>query len=109
MFPMEKIEAVDCSGACSPFEVPPCGSRDCRCIPVALFVGFCTYPSGLSSLAKTIDEHPNLCQSHDECMKKGSGNFCARYPSDYMDYGWCFNSDSEALKGFLAMPGAISE
>jgi len=108
MFPM-KIEAVDCSGACSPFEVPPCGSRDCRCIPIALFVGFCIYPTGLSSVSKMIDEHPNLCQSHGECIKKGSGNFCARYPNHYVDYGWCFNSGSEELKGFLAMPRAISK
>jgi len=109
MFPMKKIEAVDCSGACSPFEVPPCGSRDCRCIPVGLVVGFCIYPTGLSSVAKMIEEHPNLCESDDECMKKGSGNFCARYPNNYIDYGWCFDSDSQALKGFLAMPAAITK
>nr|ADR30070.1 albumin-1D [Phaseolus vulgaris] len=110
MFPMKKTEAVVCSGLCSPFEVPPCGSaRDCRCIPVGLVVCFCTNPSGLSSVAKTIDEHPNICQTHEECTKKGSGNFCARYPNHYMDYGWCFNSGSEELKGFLAMPRAISK
>ena len=110
MFSMKKIEAVDCSGACSPFEMPPCGSRDCRCVPIGLFVGFCIYPVHLSSsVAKVIDEHPNLCQSHEECIKKGSGNFCARYPNHYMDYGWCFNSDSDQLKGFLAMPRAISK
>nr|XP_007133732.1 hypothetical protein PHAVU_011G204500g [Phaseolus vulgaris]ESW05726.1 hypothetical protein PHAVU_011G204500g [Phaseolus vulgaris] len=74
-----------------------------------LFVGSCIHPTGLSAAAKMIDEHPNLCQFHEECMKKGSGNFCARYPNHYMDYGWCFNSDSDALKGFLAMPRAISK
>ncbi|BAT89290.1 hypothetical protein LR48_Vigan08g002600 [Vigna angularis] len=109
MFPMKMIEAADCSGACSPFEMPPCGSTDCRCIPIALFAGFCINPTGVSSVAKMINEHPNLCKSDDECMKKGSGNFCARYPNNYMDYGWCFDSDSEALKGFLAMPAAITK
>jgi len=109
MFPMKKIEAVVCSGACSPFEMPPCGSGDCRCIPIGLFVGFCTNPSGFSSVAKMIEEHPNLCQSDDECVKKGSGNFCARYPNNYIDYGWCFHSDSEALQGFLAMPATITK
>ncbi|TKY68518.1 Albumin-1 protein [Spatholobus suberectus] len=110
MFPMKKVEAVDCSGVCSPFEMPPCGSTDCRCIPWGLFIGQCIYPiGGVASVAKMIDEHPNLCQSHDECMKKGSGNFCARYPNHYIDYGWCFNSDSEALKGFLKMPMAIAK
>ncbi|KAL9298324.1 hypothetical protein ACSQ67_024220 [Phaseolus vulgaris] len=75
-------------------------------VPHDPFTGFC---AGLSSVAKMIDEHPNLCQSDEECMKKGSGNFCARYPNHYMDYGWCFNSGSEELKGFLAMPRAISK
>ncbi|KAK7405732.1 hypothetical protein VNO78_07341 [Psophocarpus tetragonolobus] len=110
MFAMKKIEAVDCSGVCSPFEMPPCGSTDCRCIPWGLFIGQCIYPTGgVSSVAKMTDEHPNLCQSNDECIKKGSGNFCARYPNHYMDYGWCFNSHSEELKNFLKMPVAIAK
>ncbi|ESW05728.1 hypothetical protein PHAVU_011G204700 [Phaseolus vulgaris] len=110
MFSMKKIEAVDCSGACSPFETLPCRSYDCRCVPAGLFAGFCIHPTGLSSsVAKMIDEHSNLCQSDEECIKKGSGNFCARYPNHYVDYGWCFNSGSEELKGFLAMPRAISK
>ncbi|XP_014501907.1 albumin-1-like [Vigna radiata var. radiata] len=108
MFPMKKIEAVDCSGVCSTFERLPCRSLDCRCIPIALDFGLCFNRTGLSSVAKMIDEHPNLCQSDDECMKKGSGNFCARYPNNYIDYGWCFHSDSEALKAFFAMPTAIT-
>ncbi|TKY68513.1 Albumin-1 protein [Spatholobus suberectus] len=108
MFPMKQT-AADCSGACSPFEMPPCGSADCRCIPWGLFVGQCINPTGLVSVAKMIDEHANLCQSHDECMKKGSGNFCARYPNPHIEYGWCINSGSEALQGFLKMPTAIAE
>ncbi|ESW05724.1 hypothetical protein PHAVU_011G204300 [Phaseolus vulgaris] len=63
----------------------------------------------VSAAAKMIDEHPNLCQSDEECIKKGSGNFCAPYPNHYMDYGLCFNSASDQLKGFLAMPTAISK
>jgi len=86
-------------------------ARDCRCVcHTGIYLCTCSDQSGLSSVAKMRDEHPNLCQSHEECRKKGSGNFCARNPNNYMDYGWCFNSDSEALnKGFLAMPRAISE
>ena len=111
MFSMKKIEAVDCSGECSPFDMQPlCGSSDCSCVPAALFAGFCAYRSGLSSsVAKTIDEHPNLCESDEECIKKGSGNFCAPYPNHHVAYGWCFNSDSDELKGFLAMSRAISK
>jgi len=69
---MKKIEAVDCSGICSPFEVPPCGSLQCRCVPAVLVAGYCIHPTGLSSyMAKMIDEHPNICQSDEECIKKG--------------------------------------
>ncbi|TKY68514.1 Albumin-1 protein [Spatholobus suberectus] len=110
MFPMKKVEAVDCSGVCSPFQMPPCGSTDCRCIPWGLFAGQCINPiGGVASFAKMIDEHPNLCQSNDECMKKGSGNFCARYPNPHIEYGWCINSYTEALKSFLKMPTATAE
>ncbi|KAK7358102.1 hypothetical protein VNO77_00023 [Canavalia gladiata] len=52
---------------------------------------------------------PKLCQSHDDCMKKGSGNFCAHYPNHYIDYGCCFDSDSETPKGFLKMPKPIAK
>ncbi|CAJ1977995.1 unnamed protein product [Sphenostylis stenocarpa] len=108
MLSMKNIEAVGCSGGCSPFQMPPCGSTDCRCIPVGLFVGYCTHPSGVASFVKKLDEHPNLCMSDNDCVKKGSGNFCARYPNQYVDYGWCFDSNSEALKGFLALPRTIT-
>ncbi|KAL8504246.1 hypothetical protein ACS0TY_022829 [Phlomoides rotata] len=117
MFPMKKVEAVDCSGACSPFEMPPCRSTSCRCIPIFLVGGFCRYPPSGPTM-KMVEEHPNLCQSHDDCMKKGSGSFCARYPNPDIEYGWCFVSNSEAegffkiasnyseAKGFLKMPAA---
>ncbi|XP_068486198.1 albumin-1-like [Phaseolus vulgaris] len=114
MFSTKNIEAAHCVGACSMLDEAPCGSSDCSCYPtVGPFLGLCKGlfgPTQLSSsVAKMIDEHPNLCQSHEECMKKGSGNFCAPYPKHYMDYGWCVNSDSEELKSFLAMPRAISK
>ncbi|KAK7358882.1 hypothetical protein VNO77_00822 [Canavalia gladiata] len=108
MLSMKKIEA--CSGSCSPFQMPPCGSSDCRCIPWGLFVGNCINPTSLVAAAKMIEAHPHLCQSNDECLKKGSGNFCARFPNPYVEYGWCINSDSgELLKNFLKMPTAITQ
>jgi len=107
---MKNIEAVDCSGSCSQFQRPPCGSSDCSCVIYGPDMGYCVSRSGLSSsMAKMIDEHPNLCQSHEQCINKGTGNFCAPYPNPHIDHGWCFNSGSEELKGFLAMPGAISK
>ncbi|RDX99948.1 hypothetical protein CR513_16922, partial [Mucuna pruriens] len=93
MFPMKHTEAAVCLGYCSPYENYPCGSTNCRCLPIARFIGSCAYSSEHASVAKMIEEHPNLCQSNDECMKKGSGNFCARYPNSNIDYGWCLDSD----------------
>ena len=102
MFSTKKIEAGECPyKLCTP-RVP--------CVPSCVcFLGTCISRSRVSAAAKMIDEHPNLCKSDEECMKKGSGNFCAPYPNHYMDYGWCVNTDSEELKSFLAMPRAISK
>ncbi|KAK2414173.1 albumin-1 [Trifolium repens] len=95
MFATKNVAAVTCSGACSPFETKPCGStKDCRCIPVGLVVGYCTYPSAV--VMKRVEEHPSLCQSHADCTKKGTGSFCARYPNSDIEYGWCFASNTEA-------------
>ncbi|GAU21093.1 hypothetical protein TSUD_10100 [Trifolium subterraneum] len=99
IFATENVGAVTCEGACSPFQMPPCGSTDCRCIPWGLFAGACTYPSG--AVLKTIEAHPNLCQSHADCMKKGTGSFCARYQNPDIEYGWCFASISEAQDIFF--------
>ncbi|XP_014522817.1 albumin-1-like [Vigna radiata var. radiata] len=108
LFQMNKIEAADCSGGyCSMFANKSCGT-DCVCFPSGIVFGVCIKAPRPSFMAKMIDGHPNLCRSDDECMMKGSGNFCARYPNN-IDYGWCFDSDSEDLKGFLAMPAAITK
>ncbi|KEH25315.1 putative albumin I [Medicago truncatula] len=99
-FSMKKLViAADCSGICSPFEMPPCRSSDCRCIPIALIGGFCINP--ISSIMKMVEEHPNLCQSHVDCTKKKSGSFCARYPNPNIEYGWYFASNSEARDVFF--------
>ncbi|KAK7358879.1 hypothetical protein VNO77_00819 [Canavalia gladiata] len=108
MFSMKKINA-SCKGTCSTFQKVPCRSSACRCVPIALFYGVCISQYSLASAAKMIEAHPNLCQSNDECLKKGSGNFCARFPNPDVEYGWCINSDAgELLKDFLKMPTPIT-
>ncbi|CAK8533495.1 unnamed protein product [Lathyrus sativus] len=94
MFLTKNVRAASCNGVCSPFEVPPCRSTDCRCIPAGLLVGVCRHPSGV--FLRTIDEHPNLCESDADCRKKESGNFCGHYPNPDIEYGWCFESKSKA-------------
>ncbi|CAL5185888.1 unnamed protein product [Lathyrus oleraceus] len=94
MFLTKNVGAASCNGVCSPFEMPPCGTSACRCIPVGLVVGYCRNPSGV--FLRTNDEHPNLCESDADCRKKGSGNFCGHYPNPDIEYGWCFASKSEA-------------
>jgi hypothetical protein len=99
MFPVMK-GAEDCSGICSPFQMPPCPSSNCRCIPVVLVGGNCVDPSS-PTITKMVEEHANLCQSHADCTKKGSGSFCARYPNPDIEYGWCFSSSSRAQEVFF--------
>ncbi|KAL5057552.1 hypothetical protein RYX36_029156 [Vicia faba] len=100
VFSMKEVGAVDCSGACSPFEMPPCRSSSCRCIPILIVFGYCTYPSSLD-VKNIAEKNPNLCQSHDDCIKKESGSFCARYLNSDIEYGWCFASSSEAKDTFF--------
>ncbi|KEH34643.1 Leginsulin/Albumin-1 [Medicago truncatula] len=93
MFPMKKVEGVDCNkGICNPY----------------------------NTMKKKVEENPNLCQTHTECKKKGSGNFCARHINSDVKYGFCFASFSEAQdaykmaitsnikKDFLKIPGTTA-
>jgi len=48
-----------------------------------------------------VEEHPNLCQTHADCAKKGSGRFCARYRNPDIEFGWCFASNYEAQEIFF--------
>ncbi|CAJ1978004.1 unnamed protein product [Sphenostylis stenocarpa] len=106
---MKHIEAGACFGFCEVTETEPCGSKICLCVSFALITGICVPPFAVESYAKRLDEYPNLCLSHHDCVKKGSGNFCARSPNPNVPFGWCSHSNTEALKGFLAMPEAITK
>ncbi|RDX97116.1 hypothetical protein CR513_20165, partial [Mucuna pruriens] len=89
MFSTKRINAEVCpAGPCSPLDILPCGSPKCSCVPHPFL-----HSSEVASFAKMVDKHLSLCQSHDECMKKGSGNFCARYSNPRMAYGLCINSE----------------
>ncbi|CAJ1978330.1 unnamed protein product [Sphenostylis stenocarpa] len=104
---MKSTEAASCSGTCTVGLSKPCGSTSCICSPVLLLAGICS--SGVESLEKKIDEHPNLCRSDDDCVKKGSGDYCAPYPYQHVHYGWCFDSNSRMLKNFLALPKGMAK
>lgn len=102
---------------CSFYDSNPCGGNYCFChfLDVGDYKGICI---DRSFFIKTVDEDPNLCQTHAECTKKGSGNFCGRYPNPNIKYGRCFASNTEAeefsnkfsyyssrfIKDFLNMP-----
>ncbi|QCD85881.1 albumin-1-like isoform X2 [Vigna unguiculata] len=92
-------QSADCGSGCICLVGPPIP------YPFPRDIGVCI--GGVASVANMIEEHPNLCRSDDECIKKGTGNFCVRYSDRYADYGWCFHSLSESLKGFLKMPTKI--
>jgi len=97
---MKKVGADDCWGPCSVLQTPPCPSPNCYCMPLLLVAGYCSHASS-PTVVKIVEEHPNLCQSHADCMKKGSGSFCASYPNPDIKYGWCFASNFEAQKVFF--------
>jgi hypothetical protein len=97
IFPMKKVEADGCiTGTCNVGGAFYCGSN-CFCdflYPVTSPVGVCRYLYSSEDLKKKVQEHPNLCWSHGECIEKGSGNYCARFPN--LKHGLCFASVSEA-------------
>jgi len=57
--------------------------------------GFCENGICISlkhaSVGKMMEQHSKLCQSHEECKTKGSGNFCAHF-NPRVDYGLCFHT-----------------
>jgi len=114
MFPTKNVEAQSCSGVCIRYNTG-CGGG-CYCHTAGID------QTGVCKVRKSVDvmemeeQHHYLCQSHDECNKKGSGSFCARSPNSDNKNGWCFASFSEAqdffkftakykfTKDFLEMP-----
>ncbi|CAK8575130.1 unnamed protein product [Lathyrus sativus] len=97
MFPMKKVEADLCEKfACSRSD-PVCNDG-CHCIlSKGAEGGVCIRNK---HVAKKVEEHPDLCESHADCTRKGSGSFCARYPNSDLKYGWCFDSNSDAEASF---------
>ncbi|GAU16005.1 hypothetical protein TSUD_338760 [Trifolium subterraneum] len=69
-----------------------CGD-DCGCLPWGILVGNCMHNW---LIKKAVKEHYNLCESNDDCIKKGSGSICAYYPNSQLQHGWCFTSKVEA-------------
>ncbi|CAJ1978350.1 unnamed protein product [Sphenostylis stenocarpa] len=104
----DSVEA-DCWDICLTIDTQPCGSSVCSCVPVAVIAGICLPDIAVESIAKSLDEYPNLCVSHHDCVKKGSGNFCTRSLYPNVPFGWCSHSNTEPLKGFLAMPETIDK
>ncbi|KEH34653.1 putative albumin I chain a [Medicago truncatula] len=96
MFSMKKIEGAKCGEACDT-QFNFCNAGDgCRCFITDAYLtlpGFCAQ---LTSIEKKVEELPNLCWSHAECIRKGSGNYCAHLPNSDIKYGFCFASISEA-------------
>lgn len=52
------------------------------------------------TITKAVEEHPNLCQSNNDCIKKGTGSLCAYYPNSELQHGWCFTSNVEPEQYF---------
>nr|G1CWH1.1 RecName: Full=Cliotide T2; Flags: Precursor [Clitoria ternatea]AEK26403.1 cyclotide precursor cliotide T2 [Clitoria ternatea] len=59
----------------------------------------------IATNAKTVNQHRLLCESHEDCFKKGTGNYCAFFPDSDVHFGWCFYAESDGylLKDFFKM------
>nr|QMV80769.1 cyclotide precursor [Clitoria ternatea] len=99
MFAVEKTEAgIPCGESCvflPCFIIPGCSCKD----------KVCYLNHVIASTAKTMNDHHLLCQSHEDCITKRTGNFCANFPNQDIKYGWCFRAESEGfmLKDHLKM------
>nr|QMV80758.1 cyclotide precursor [Clitoria ternatea] len=94
----------------------PCG-ESCVYIPCITSIVGCSCQNKvcynnhvIAATSKSMDEHHLLCQSHDDCITKGSGNFCAPFLEHDVSYGWCFHAESEGylLKDFSKKPMKIA-
>nr|ALL96744.1 albumin 1 [Clitoria ternatea] len=98
MFAVHNTEAgsaIRCGERCL---LGRCHRPGCTCIR-----RICRRNHVIAAEANTVDDHHLLCESHEDCFKKGSGNYCAFFPDTNIHYGWCFNAESEGymLKDFL--------
>jgi len=96
---MKKIEGESCLAHGCYFYIDDSCPSGCVCdlIDPYHFTGVCvSYPS----IKKKVEENPNLCQTHTDCTKKGSGNYCALYRNSDNKYGICFASVTEAEDAF---------
>ncbi|CAJ2632452.1 unnamed protein product [Trifolium pratense] len=94
MFPMKKVEGCDKTW-CTSINAH-CGDG-CGCLAWGIFGGNCIYRGYIKN---AVREHYNLCESDDNCVKKGSGSICAYYPNSELEHGWCFTSNVEAERYF---------
>ncbi|PNX59123.1 albumin [Trifolium pratense] len=72
-----------------------CGSG-CSCLAWGIFGGNCI--DGI--FKEAVKEVNNVCESDEDCIKKGSGSICAYYPNSELQHGWCFTSNVEAERYF---------
>nr|AML32988.1 cliotide T29 [Clitoria ternatea] len=100
MFAVKKTEGGDplkCGESCF---AGKCYTPGCTCeYPI------CMNNHIIALDAKTMDQHRLLCESHEDCLMKRTGNYCAPFPDSDIHFGWCFHAESEGylLKDFLKM------
>ncbi|GAU16004.1 hypothetical protein TSUD_338750 [Trifolium subterraneum] len=89
---MKKVEGCDKTWCGVRNTYSSCG-EGCTCLAWGILGGNCA-PEVL--IKNAVREHYNLCESNDDCIKKGSGSICAYYPNSQLQHGWCFTSKIEA-------------
>nr|QMV80766.1 cyclotide precursor [Clitoria ternatea] len=99
---VEKTKAdLICSSTCLH---TPCKASVCYCKNAV-----CYKNHVIAATSNSVNDYYLLCQSHEDCIIKESGNFCAPFLEHDVAYGWCFYAESEGylLKDFLNIPEDI--
>nr|G1CWH5.1 RecName: Full=Cliotide T7; Flags: Precursor [Clitoria ternatea]AEK26407.1 cyclotide precursor cliotide T7 [Clitoria ternatea] len=102
MFAVKETEAgIPCGESCVFIPCTVTALLGCSCKDKV-----CYKNHVIAAEANTVNDHHLLCQSHEDCFKKGTGNFCAPSLKHDVKYGWCFRAESEGflLKDFLKTP-----
>ncbi|CAI8600701.1 unnamed protein product [Vicia faba] len=107
-FLMEKVDAVDFlmemkgTESCEDLYCTLFGKKcDVRCDRCKCVYSGSTYSPRIycvknSDVRKIVEQTPNLCETHVDCIKKESGSFCAFIPNSNIEHGMCFDSNSQA-------------
>ncbi|KAL5073282.1 hypothetical protein RYX36_012266 [Vicia faba] len=96
-FLLKKVEADNCEDLFCNIFGKKCDERcgRCKCVAFGDILPMVRCEKD-SDVRKIVEQTPNLCETHVDCIKKESGSFCAFIPNSNIEHGICFDSNSQA-------------